>query len=66
MLMSAGSAFVSSFPELATAIDPLPNVQSIPPNQVPTPPQEDMGFLFDLLWPSWPARLPPPDLLHHL
>ena len=23
-------------------------------------------LLMELLWPSWPARLPPPNLLHHL
>ncbi|KZS96186.1 hypothetical protein SISNIDRAFT_548277 [Sistotremastrum niveocremeum HHB9708] len=66
VLMGAASAFPPPYPNLPPAADPLPTVISHPPHQVPTPPQEDMGFLFELLWPSWPARLPPPDLLHHL
>ena len=35
-------------------------------NQIPTPPTEDMDTFLEILWPNWPSKLPPPDLLHHL
>lgn len=42
------------------------NSQPSPPTAGTNSPGRDADLLRDLFWPSWPARLPTPELLQHL
>ncbi|KAF8480648.1 fungal-specific transcription factor domain-containing protein [Gautieria morchelliformis] len=63
---TASSASVSSLGAGSSLSHSQNTSQPSPPTAATNSPGRDADLLRDLFWPSWPARLPTPELLQHL
>ncbi|KAF8592080.1 hypothetical protein K439DRAFT_1401652 [Ramaria rubella] len=62
----ASSTSISSIGATRSMSRSRNNSHPSPPTAATNSPPQDADLFRDLFWPSWPARLPTPELLHHL